>query len=228
MQSEKIHLNNLESVSQQVKSIDHFVSQTAYSHWANAVAWIDDGTGAVFVKPASTTPAHWHFLGAAEEAGYIYYYLRRPENWHRGHLEFVLHWGGSNATGTYAAGVGYSFAQHNNAFPAWTDNVAALSVPTAGTANLLIARPKDTVDTNFALSTWASDEVNPKAVGAFASTVPPIHDGLHIRFGRDTTHESDTSVGHLRFYGMEILFFPHEGSVGHGMSRDYYRDDTRI
>lgn len=229
MQSTRLRSSNEDDRDRQIISIDHFASQTAYSHWVPAIDWDDDGSGATYVAPTATVPGHWQFTGAAAEAAeYVYCYLRRPENWHRGHIEAVLHYGGSSSTGNYSAILGYSFSMGNTAFTAITQNMAIITVPVGGTARLLIAKPKDTVDTSYASPTWATEEINPKAVGAYAVAVPPVHDGLYFQFGRDSTHVSDTSTGSLRMYGIELLFFPHEGAVGHSLSSDYYRDDSRI
>lgn len=230
MQSARGKIDRPDEVKSLVISLDQFASRTSYSHWATASDFTEEDslTAATFTKVTDTTPAHWGLSGTAEVAQYVYYYMRRPENWHRGHCEFVIHYGGSSATGNYRILVGHSFSQHNTALTTFTDNAAILTVPTSGTGRLLLARPKDTLDTTFASAAWATSEINPKAVGAFASTVPPIHDGLHFRVGRDATHASDTSTGTFRLYGLEILFFPHEGAVGHIQANDYYRNDSRL
>src|SRR5690606_26291351 len=198
MQSGRIGSSRDSDRQLQIEALDQFASKTAYHHWVPAQDWVAISGGPSTVAPTASTPTHVLFSPPSSGTTAIYYYLSRPENWHKGHVEPVIHYGASVA-GNYKAYFGYAFVQNNTAMPSFAFKGGTLAVPASGTSRILTARPKETLDTTFRISSMATGEINPKPVGAYAASDPPHHDGLYFALYRNSTE--DSNIGSLRVYG---------------------------
>ena len=220
-------------------AVDQGIGATAYSVWIPAFSW-DGPTPAAYNSPSSTDPGHWLFLGETTAPGeelsvptsamYVYYYLRVPIYWKRGHIEPILHWEFSNASVTYRTTFSVAMVENNTAIPAFVGKSFDVVTPTASV--LWIDKGKVALDTPLAIPVYSSGEINPKPVGAYdpfaaVPVNPPNHVGLYLRVGRDASEDTG-GAGDIKFYGAEIIFYPHEQSIGGKYAGDYYQDDVYL
>lgn len=208
------------------------LSRVAYSVWVPAIEW-DGEAPATYITPADTDPGYWLMEGATgaepDRNSMVYYYMRRPIYWNRGHIEPRIHYSHNLNSKLLSLKFGWKFVARNAAFGATTVKATNVTTGNANTLNILV--PKDALDTSFATAAFATDVINPFPAGQYGvagaePNVPPTYEGLYFMFGHDTTN--DSAHIDVKFYGAELIFYQHDAAAEGAFYGDFFLGDTML